>query len=146
MFEHIRKKFPWLDRAERQRKEDFIKKLQEPGHGKPKIRFKNINKIPVGAMIMLQDYGDGSMVTAVYSGNGWFMMGTNSPGGSVRPTTVLSIEFEDMLTEKRNKATATSKFLIVDDNQLLNINYIKHPSNAGFHKIQWHDIGNDEDE
>lgn len=137
MFEHVRNWLPWRERAKR--KADFIKKLQEPGHGQPKIRFKNINKIPAGAMIMLQDYRDNSMITAVYTGSEWHMMGTSG-----RPTTITNIEFEDMLTEKRSKATATIKFLILDDNRLLDINYLAHPSSGGFSKIQWHDIGNDE--
>ncbi len=140
MFEHIRKHLPWRIREERKRKEAFVKKLQEPGHGQPKIRFKNISKIPAGAMIMLQDYRDNSMITSVYTGSGWHMIGTSG-----RATSMTNIEFEDMLTEKRSKATATTKFLILDDNRLLDINYLAHPSAAGFSKIQWHDIGNDED-
>ncbi len=141
MFEYIRKHLPWRVRGERERKENFIKRLQELGHGQPKIRFKNIRKIPDGALIMLQDYSDGSMTVAIYSSLKWLMHGTNG-----RPAAITSIEFEDMLTEKRNKATATAKFLILDDNQLLDINYLAHPSTAGFAKVRWHDIGNDEDE
>lgn len=141
MFEHIRKKFPWRDREERKRKEKFIKKLQEPGHGLPKIRFKNIKSIPSGAIIMLQDYRDDSMLTAVYTGNTWHTFGITG-----RLTIMTNLEFEDMLTEKRNKATATTKFLILDDNKLLDINYLEHPSAGGFSKVQWHDVGNNEDE
>jgi len=141
MFEHIRKCFPWRVREERKRKEKFIKKLQEPGHGLPKIRFKDIKKIPAGAMIMLQDYSDGSMTTALYSGNAWLTYGIGS-----RSIAMTTVEFEDLLTAKRNKATKTAKFLILDASQLLDINYLKHPSTAGFGKIQWHSIGNDEDE
>jgi len=137
MFERWCKKLPWRVRSERKLKEDFVKKLQYPDHGKPKIRFKNINKIPDGAMIMLQDYSDNSMTTAVYTGSAWFMLGTSG-----KPTTITSIEFEDQLTEMRNKATATAKFLILDDNQLLDIDYINQPSTIGFAKIQWHNVGN----
>jgi len=141
MFEYIRKYLPWRIR-ERKNKENFIKTLQEPGHNKQKVRFKNINKIPVGAIILLQDYSDNSIITTVWHGSRWSMLGSNSS----RLRTITSIELEDILTEKCNKATATAKFLIFDSSQLLDINYKKYPSTAGFAKVQWHDIGNNEDE
>ena len=150
MFEHIRKKFPWLDREERKRKEKFVKKLQEPGHGQPKIRFKDVSKIPMGVILLLQDYSDGTMINAIYTGSSKWMIYGNSPlhNASALPKFMTTIQFEDFLTEKRNKATAKDKFLIMDENRLLNIDY-KKPNIAsamGFSKVSWHDIGNDEDD
>lgn len=141
MFEHIRKHLPWRIREERMRKEKFIKKLQDPGHGQPKIRFKDAVKIPSGAMIMLQDYRDNSIMTAIYSGQTWMTYETYG-----KPTALSIIEFEDLLTEKRTKATATDKFLIHDANQLLNIDYSAHNSISGFNKIQWINVGNEADQ
>ena len=148
MFEHIRKQFPWRTRTKRKLKEKFVRKLQEPGHGSPKIRFKDSSKIPAGAIILLQDYSDGGMTNAIYTGSGNWMMFGNHPtkNATARPTTMTTTEFEDLLTEKRNKATAIDKFLILDTNLLLNIDYSKHPSNVNFSKVLWHEIGNDEDE
>lgn len=148
MFEHVRRWFPWYERA--RRKADFIKKLQAPGHGKPKIRFKNISKIPAGVMLLLQDYSDGTMLNAIYTGSGDWMVYGNGPllNISGRPKMMTSMEFEDFLTEKRNMATGKDKLLIMDESQLLNIDYKKaHVANAmGFSKMAWHDIGNNEEE
>ena len=145
MFEHIRKKLPWRVREERKRKEKFVKRLQEPGHGSPKVRFKNASNIPAGAMILLQDYSDGSMTNAIYAGNdNWLLCGDGS-SNSIHSTKT-TVEFEDLLTEKRNKATAKAKFLILDQNELLNIDYSAHNNTMGFSKIQWTSIGNDEEE
>lgn len=139
MFEHVRKWFPWHERAKR--KTEFIKKLQEAGHGQPKIRFKDASKIPVGAMIIIQDDRDGSLLTAVYIGTKWHMVGTNN-----KSTIISTVEFEDMLTEKRNLASKKDKCIIFDQNELLNIDYDAHSSLAGFSKVQWLKIGNDDDD
>ena len=149
MFEHIRKKFPWRIRAERQRrKEEFVKKLQR-GCSQPKIRFKDASNIPTGVIILLHDYSDGTMLNAIYTGSGnWHIYGnTSSKNTSVGPVSMTTIEFEDLLTEKRNKATSTKdKLLISDENKLLNIDYSAHKSNAGFSIMPWQSIGNDEDD
>lgn len=152
MFEHIRENLPWRKRAERQRKEKFVKKLQEPGHGQPKIRFYDATKIPAGYILMFQDYSDGSISNAIYTGNGkWMLYGDSPAKNSTSPMkTLTTIELEDLLTEKRNKATAKDKVLIYDSSQLLNINYTKSSSgifrDMGFNKLAWYDVGNNEDE
>ena len=152
MFERIHKYLPWHKRKERKRKEKFIKKLQEPGHGQPKIRFYDATKIPAGYILMLQDYRDGSMSNAIYTGAGkWMLYGDSPVKNGISPTKMMTtIELEDLLTEKRNKATAKDKVLIYDQSQLLNINYVKSSSgifsDMGFNKLDWHSIGNDEDD
>ena len=101
---------------------------------------------------MLQDYRDGSMSNAIYTGAGKWMLYGDSPvnNGTTRSKMVTTIELEDLLTEKRNKATAKDKVLIYDQSQLLNINYTKNSSgifsDMGFNKLDWHNIGNNEDE
>ena len=151
MFERFLKNLPWRVLEERKRKAKFIKKLQEPGHGQPKIRFYDTTKIPAGYILMLQDYRDNSMSNAIYAGNGnWILYGDSPVKNGLSPMkTITTIELEDLLTEKRNRATAKDKVLIYDQSQLLNINYTKSSngifSDMGFNKLDWHSIGNNED-
>lgn len=140
MFEHVRKLFPWKTRAER--KQDFVKKLREPGHGIPKVRFDTAKTMQAGAMIMIHDYGTADVISAVYDGRNWMLASTSS----TRPVVKTCVEFEDLLTDMRNAATAEDKILIHDSQEYLDIHYLEHPSLGGFHKIQWTEIGNGEED
>ena len=103
MFEHVRRLFPWKTRAER--KQAFIKKLQEPGHGIPKVRFDKTKTLVAGTMIMIHDYNTNDVISAVYDGRNWMLATTSS----TRPVIKTSVEFEDFLTDMRNAATAEDK-------------------------------------
>jgi len=139
MFEHVRKLFPWKTRAER--KQEFIKKLQEPGHGIPKVRFKKTKTVPAGAMIMIHDYSTNDVISAVYAGRNWLIASTLS-----KPVTKTSVEFEDMLTDMRNAATTEDQLLIHDSLECLDINHLQQaPSLGGFHKLPWTKLSNEED-
>ena len=141
MFEHVRRLFPWKTRAER--KQAFIKKLQEPGHGIPKVRFDKSKTILSGTMIMIHDYSTNHVISAVYDGRNWMLAST----ATARPVVKTSVEFEDMLTDMRNAATETDKILINDSLECLDIHNLQHvPSLGGFHKLHWKDLSCDKDE
>lgn len=140
MFEHVRKLFPWRTRA--QRKQEFIKKLREPGYGIPKVRFDKTKTLVAGTMIMIHDYSTNDVISAVYDGRNWMLASTSS----TRPVVKTSVEFEDMLTDMRNAAAAEDKLLINDSLECLDIDHLQHvPSLGGFHKLHWKDLSCDEE-
>jgi len=119
MFEHVRNWLPWNERE--RRKKEFVKKLQHPHHGKLKVRFKNISKVPIGAIIMLSNSRTHHITTAVLlSANSWAVYGTNV---NENYTVKTSVDLEDFFTDIRVLATDENELVFNDPGQYLDVNY-----------------------
>jgi hypothetical protein len=118
MFEHVRNWLPWNERDKR--KKEFVKKLQNPHHGKRKVRFKSINTVPIGAQMMITNNRTGHITSAVLiSKDAWAVYGSSL--SSVATKT--SVDLEDYLTDMRCEVQEENELIFYDPTQLLDINY-----------------------
>lgn len=118
MFEHVRNWLPWNERA--RRKAEFVKKLRHPHYGKLKVRFKNINSVPIGAMIMVTNNRTGHITSAVLiSTNSWGVYGSDLN----KPETKTTVDLEDLFTDMRCLAKDEGELVFIDSAQLLDVNY-----------------------
>lgn len=113
MFEHVRNLFPWYERAKR--KTEFVRKLQDPMLGKPKVRFKSISTILVGTDLIISNNSTGDVLSAVYiDTNNWLTYGT-----SFKPKNITNIELEDLLTEMRGNVSKDDDLIFYDSGLLI---------------------------
>ena len=92
MFAHVRKWFPWRERA--RRKKEFLDKLK----GAP--AFKVSKHTPVGAMFMLSNKNTGCLDSYFYTGdNRWAVCGTGPRPGNNLSNTFTARQLEMHLTK-----------------------------------------------
>ncbi len=109
MFEHVRKWFPWRERAKRRK--EFLNKL------KGESTFKIKKNTPRSAIFMLMDNNTGGMDTYVYaSDNRWAVCGSSLSITRKNLVTTFTVRQLEIHLSKLVRESDPNSIHIIDEN------------------------------